>query len=66
MPRELRYRGVGELDRLKAGLEAFGEAAWVEIRGAKERMAWLHPVEIREKHVLRILRAAVEFVHHFH
>jgi hypothetical protein len=51
---------------LKAGLEAFGEAAWVEIRGAKERMAWLHPVEIREKHVLRILRAAVEFVHHFH
>jgi hypothetical protein len=44
---------------LKAGLKAFGEAAEVEVRGAEERVTGLHPVEVVEEHVLRVLGAAV-------
>ena len=55
-----------EADQLEPGLEAFGEAADLEVGGAEERVARWHPVEVGEEHVLGILRAAVEFVHHFH
>ena len=48
-----------ESDLLKAGLEAFGDAAEVEVRRAEERMAWLHAVEVGEEHVLRVLGAVV-------
>ena len=44
---------------MKAGLEAFGDAAEVEVRRAEERMAWLHAVEVGEEHVLRVLGAVV-------
>ena len=48
---------------MEPGLEAFGQAAKVEVRGAEERMAGLHAVEVGEEHVLGVLGAAVEFVH---
>jgi len=54
-----------EADRLKAGLEAFGETAEVEVRGAEECVAWLHPVEVGEEHVLGVLGAAVQLIHYF-
>jgi hypothetical protein len=53
-----------ESDRLEPGLEALGQAAKVEVRGAEERLAGLHPVEVGQQQVLRVLRAAVEFVDH--
>jgi hypothetical protein len=34
------------------------QAAKVKVRGAEECVVWLHPVEVGEQHVLRILRAA--------
>lgn len=50
---------------MEPGLEPFGKTAEVEIQGAEERMAWLHPVEVGEEHALCALGAAVDFVHHF-
>ncbi len=48
-----------ETDRLEAGLEAFGQTGEVEVRGAEECVAGLHPVEVGEQHVLGVLGAAV-------
>ena len=59
----LVFRGL-ETDRLEPGLEALGQASKVEVRGAEERLAGLHPVEVGQQQVLRVLRAAVEFVDH--
>ena len=64
--RESLVIGWLESDGLEAGLEAFGEAAEVEVRGAEEGMAGLHAVKVGEEHVLRVLGAAVEFVDDFH
>jgi hypothetical protein len=58
----LVFRGL-EADRLEPGLEALGQASKIEVRGAEERLAGLHPVEVGQQQVLRVLRAAVEFVH---
>ena len=44
---------------MKAGLEAFGQAAEVEVRCAEEGVAGFHAVEVVEEHVLRALGAAV-------
>ena len=59
----LVFRGL-EADRLEPGLEAFGQAPKVEVRGAEERLTGLYPVEVGQQQVLRVLRAAVEFVDH--
>ena len=53
-----------EPDRLEAGLEAFGQAGNVQVGGTEERMAGFHPVEVGEEHVLSVLGATVQFVHH--
>ena len=54
----LVFRGL-EADGLKPSLEAFRQATKVEVRGAEECVAWLHPVKVGEEHVLRVLRASV-------
>ena len=59
----LVFRGL-ETDRLEPGLESFGQAAKIEVRGAEKRLAGLHPVEVGQQQVLRVLRAAVQFVDH--
>ena len=54
---ELRENLVGgwlEADGLKPGLEAFGEGADVEVRGAEECVAYGQSVEVGEQQVLRV------------
>jgi len=45
---------------LEARLEALGEGAEIEVRGAEERMAGRHPVEVGQEQVLGVAGAAVE------
>ena len=52
------FSGGLESDRLKASLESFREASKVELGGAEEGVAWLHPVKIREEHPSQFRRVA--------
>ena len=50
---------------MEPSLEAFRQATKVEVRRAEECVAWLHSVKVGEQHVLRVLRASIQFVHDF-